>query len=268
MKDYSQRRPVNSTISINRPKKQGMARYSVLTLVGGLLAGFGIGLASGWVLFKPTRQQLNALQASAERGAAQPAPAATPPPKPTPGPAPVPVDPGFSFYKTLPSGKAVLGTGLNPAKPEDPVQAQPPPRPVASPTPTPRPQQPAARIPSLPTPPPVEHRDGIPGERSAVKAPTLTASPPPAPSPSGADQARKAQSKGKYVVQVASYQSKNDAEAVKERLIENGLSAYIVEWVLKEKGTMYRVRVGRHLELSAAEELAAKAGKNAIPVME
>ena len=77
-----------------------------------------------------------------------------------------------------------------------------------------------------------------------------------------------AQPRGKYVVQVASYQSKAEAEAVKGRLMDAGLPAYIVESVLKDKGTMYRVRVGKHLEPAAAAELAAKAGKNAIVVME
>ena len=96
-----------------------------------------------------------------------------------------------------------------------------------------------------------------------------SSAPAPAPAPpSGTDQARKAQPKGKYVVQVASYQSKGEAEAVRERLTDAGFPAYIVEGVIKEKGTMYRVRIGRHLELSTAEELAAKAGKNAIAVLE
>ena len=70
------------------------------------------------------------------------------------------------------------------------------------------------------------------------------------------------------MVQVASYQSKTEAEVVKERLQSSGLPAYIVESVLKDKGTMYRIRVGKHLEQAAANELADKAGKNAIVILE
>jgi cell division septation protein DedD len=114
-----------------------------------------------------------------------------------------------------------------------------------------------------------EHRDSAPQEKPAAKSPPPAASPSPVPpTDSGADQVRKAQLKGKYVVQVASYQSKVEAEAVKGRLQDAGLPAYIVESVLKDKGTMYRVRVGKHLEPAAAAELAAKAGKNAIVILE
>ena len=73
---------------------------------------------------------------------------------------------------------------------------------------------------------------------------------------------------GKFVVQVASYQSKAEADAVRSRLVEAGLQAYVVESVVKEKGTWYRVRVGRHLDAAAAAELAVKAGKGAIVILE
>jgi NhaP-type Na+/H+ or K+/H+ antiporter len=53
MVDYSERRPVNT----NRPRKQGMVRYFVLTALGGILAGYGLGLTSGWFIFKPSRQE-------------------------------------------------------------------------------------------------------------------------------------------------------------------------------------------------------------------
>ncbi len=268
MRDYSERRTV--TNSTNRPKKQGMALYFILIALGGILAGFGIGLGSGWFMFKPTRQELNAQRVNAEKLAAATTPATAPQPS-RPAPVTGPLDPNLSFYKTLPSGKAILGTGLNPAKPEEPAttQAAPPPRPATVPAIPPRPTPPAAKSPAVPAPASPERRDTPPPEKPSTKSSPLSAIPPPVTSPSsGVDQARKAQSKGRYVVQVASYQSKSDAEAIKERLIDSGLPAYIVEWVLKDKGIMYRVRVGKHLELSAAEELAVKAGKNAIPVLE
>jgi cell division protein FtsN len=268
MVDYSERRPVNT----NRPRKQGMVRYFVLTALGGILAGYGLGLTSGWFIFKPSRQELNALRTRVEN-AAKPAPAATPPPQQAPVTGTS--DPNLSFYKTLPGGKGTLGTGLNPDKPENPAPrpAVTLPPPVSSPSApvhtAAQPQQPAIRPPQPPMSTLSEHYDSLPPEKPAVKSPQPAASPAPAPLlDSGADPMRKAQLKGKYVVQVASYQSKTEAEAVKGRLQDSGVPAYIVESVLKDKGTMYRVRVGKHLEPAAAAELAAKAGKNAIVILE
>ena len=268
MVDFSERRPVNT----NRPKKQGMARYFVLTALGGILAGYGLGLTSGWFMFKPSRQELNALRAKAEN-AARPAPVAATPPQQAPVTGPS--DPNLSFYKTLPEGKPIIGTGLNPAKPENPAPRPaatlPPPAatlsaPVSAASPQ---QQPATKTPPAPTLASPEHRDSAPQEKPAAKSPSPAASLAPVPpTDSGADQVRKVQLKGKYVVQVASYQSKTEAEAVRGRLQDAGLPAYIVESVLKDKGTMYRVRVGKHLEPAAAAELAAKAGKNAIVILE
>ena len=265
MLDYSERRPV----STNRPKTQGVARYFVLTAVVGILAGYGLGLASGWFMFKPSRQELNALRADAEKASKQ-APATTSPPlqAPVAGPA----DPNLSFYKTLPEGKAILGTGLNPPRPEKPLPA-----PVSTNSPpvaVPSPATPATPPPvtkTIPVPAPQEHRAGGAPEKpaasqAAAKSPTPAAAP--APAPDQIDPARTSQLKGKYVVQVASYQSKAEAEAVRGRLADAGFHAYIVEAVLKDRGTLYRVRVGKHLDQAAAAELAIKAGKNAIPILE
>jgi len=267
MVDFSERRTVNT----NRPKKQGMARYFVLTALGGVLAGYGLGFISGWVMLKPSRQELNALRASAEK-AAKPVPATTPPPQP---PVTGPPDPNLSFYKTLPEGKAILGTGMNSPKPEipalGPTVTKPPfsgPVPsAASPAVTAQPQ-PATR--AAPTAVSPEQRDGGPREKPAVPPAVVKPSlPVPAPVQTpGDDQARKAPLKGNYVVQVASYQSRAEAEAVKVRLADAGLQAYIVESALRDRGTWYRVRVGRHLDQATAAELAVRAGKNAIVILE
>jgi cell division protein FtsN len=122
-------------------------------------------------------------------------------------------------------------------------------------------------------PAPQEHHAGGAPEKpaasqSAVKSPTPAAAPAPVPAPDQNDPARTGQLKGKYVVQVASYQSKAEAEAVRGRLADAGFQAYIVEAVLKDRGTLYRVRVGKHLDQAAAAELAIRAGKNAIPILE
>jgi cell division septation protein DedD len=256
-------------VSTNRPKTQGVARYFVLTAVVGILAGYGLGLASGWFMFKPSRQELNTLRADAEK-AVKPAPTTTPLPQQAPVTG-LP-DPNLSFYKTLPEGKAIIGTGLNPPRPEKslpaPVATRPPPGAIPTPAPPAAPQ-PVTR--SAPAPAPQEHRDGGTPEKPAASQAAAKSPGPATPPASVSDQndsARTSQLKGKYVVQVASYQSKSEAEAVRGRLIDAGFQAYIVEAVLKDRGTLYRVRVGKHLDQAAAAELAIKAGKNAIPILE
>ena len=175
MLDYSERRPV----STNRPKTQGVARYFVLTAVVGILAGYGLGLASGWFMFKPSRQELNALRADAEK-AAKPAPATTPPPQQAPVTGPP--DPNLSFYKTLPEGKPILGTGLNPpqagkASAGAGIHDSPPgatpclPRRLAAPQPVTK---------TAPAPAPQEHRDGGAPEKPAA---SQAAAKSPAPCP-------------------------------------------------------------------------------------
>lgn len=249
-----------------------MARYFVLTALVSILAGYGIGLVSGWLMFKPSRKELNALRAAAEKNAVQPqaSPATTATQQ---APATGPPDPNLSFYKTLPAGKAILGTGLNPEKTEPPPPRSASVPPNASPAPPASgagqlaPNQPANRA-SLPLPA-SEVRVNTAPEKTAVK-PLTPVAPPATPLPvaAGPDQMKKAQLKGKYVVQVASYQSKSDAETARSRLQDAGLPAYVVESLLKDKGTVYRVRVGKHLEPAVAEELAAKAGRNAIVILE
>jgi cell division protein FtsN len=65
-------------------------------------------------------------------------------------------------------------------------------------------------------------------------------------------------------VQIASLRDRKEAESIKAMLATKGLAAYIVESNLKDKGTWYRVRLGKHLKSAEAASLAAKAGKGAI----
>ena len=88
------------------------------------------------------------------------------------------------------------------------------------------------------------------------------ASDPSKPAPSAATPQPK--SAEGFLVQVASFSSKQDAEATKTKLTAKGYSATISEINLNDKGTWYRVRVGRHLDKEAATEIASKLGKGAI----
>ncbi len=63
---------------------------------------------------------------------------------------------------------------------------------------------------------------------------------------------------GGYLVQVASFASQKEAEATRAKLSAKGYSASISEVKLLDKGTWYRVRIGRHLDKEAATEIATR----------
>ena len=163
-------------------------------------------------------------------------------PKPqAPAPAPAPPTPApdapLTFYKTLPAGgKGVIGTGLNLKKPEPAASA--PREPVAAP--------------------------------AALPAAEPAASPAEAPAAPVAAIAAPAKTDGtqRFVVQVASYREKPEALAAQAKLAGKGVAAYLVESKVADKGTWYRLRVGRHLTKGEAGELAGKSGKGAMVLPE
>jgi len=73
----------------------------------------------------------------------------------------------------------------------------------------------------------------------------------------------KAATEPRFLVQIASYRDKQEAEAVLAKLSAKGVAAYLVESKVKEKGVWYRLRVGRHLSRQEAEQLAGKVGSGA-----
>jgi cell division protein FtsN len=66
-----------------------------------------------------------------------------------------------------------------------------------------------------------------------------------------------------YLVQIAAFNSAKEAENTRKNLAAKGYSASIVETNLNEKGTWYRVRIGRHLDKEAATEIASRIGGGA-----
>jgi cell division protein FtsN len=67
---------------------------------------------------------------------------------------------------------------------------------------------------------------------------------------------------------VASCQTRKEAEEIKNRLAQAGMSPYILEASLPGKGTWYRVRVGKGLNQAQAMDMAIKAGPRAEAVPE
>ncbi|MBU5637193.1 SPOR domain-containing protein [Geomonas sp. Red69] len=239
----------------NRPRREPIGTFAVVGLLL-LVLGYGAGVLTGWFLFKGKvdAKALAAAQAAAQQKT-QAAPAvqpATPAQPAQPGqPAP---DVPLTFYKTLPSGgKGAMGSGINTKLPE--VQskaAAAAPAATAAPAPGTAPAKPAAA-------PAAKAPEAKPAEKAADRA------EPAADKPAAAD---KQGAEARYLVQVASYKDKKEADAVRAKLVAKGVAAYLVESKLQDKGVWYRIRVGRHLSKQEALQLAGKVGSGATVVAE
>lgn len=245
--------------SQNRPRREssgGMLGVIFITAVISL----GIGFGGGWMLsqrsakkaFKAAMEQ-QSLENSPQQAKAQPLPLQ--PPRPVPqsaaapqsqtgepapqqaatGGAPATTDTPLSFYKTLPSGQKsnVMGSGIN-TKDERPAKQ---PLQAAMPTNITRPVSPQS-------------------DENTQKQPAQAVAAKPAARPDSSG----------FTVQVASYSLKSEAETHRGKLAAKGYNVTIVESHLGDKGTWYRVRVGKLLDPDAAKELAAKIGKSAIVI--
>lgn len=243
--DYCERRPVSK----NRPKKQPAGIF-IFILIGAVTASFGIGVITGWLLFRqPQSKQIAPPPVAAtpnQRAGSATLPASQPPSNGQ--------DVPLTFYQTLPhGGKAVIGSGLNPKKSDDDTGKKP----ANKETSTSQQQKaPAAQVVR-----PEEHADraDLPGEAAKRVEPSVDQGNAVKKQPVG---------KSTFCVQVASSRDRKDAEAVKARLTARGLAVYIVESKVQDKGVWFRVRLGKHLDQSEANDLAAKAGKGAIVIPE
>jgi cell division protein FtsN len=255
--DYSEPKKSCSSpkTSQSRPRKESSGVLLIVVFITAVIS-LGIGFGCGWTLsqrsskkaFKAAMEQ-QSLENSPQQAKSQPSPKQPVVPTPTQQPqaggsAPQPsatgetqtaVESPLSFYKTLPSGQKnnVMGSGINskddkPAK--QPLQA-------AMPANITRPAPPQGD----------EYVQKLPGQ--------------PAP----AKPADRQDSRG-FTVQVASYSLKSEAETLRNKLAAKGYSVGIVESNLGEKGTWYRVRIGKRLDPDAAKELAEKLGKGAISI--
>jgi cell division protein FtsN len=263
--DYSEPKKSCSTPqpSQNRPRQESSGGVLLVAFVTALIS-LAIGFGSGWTLsqrsakkaFKAAMEQQSLenspQQAKATPSAQQPArntPSSPAPtqqspagasatPQPTGGVTPSPVDPPLSFYKTLPGGQknTALGSGIN-AKEEKPGK-----QPLQAPMPT-----------NITRPAAQQDDDDV------QKPPAQLAPVTPVKTSTRSDAYGS-------TVQVASYSLKSEAESLRSKLAAKGYSVNIVESHLADKGTWYRVRVGKHLDSDAAKELATKLGKGAIAI--
>jgi cell division protein FtsN len=253
--DYSTRRQV----SVNRPKRNPFRPLLLMTVAGGAVL-FGLGVATGWLMFSPGGQPANT---PAQSGAvkppapARPVTAAAAPRQPAAG-----ETPHLTFYDSLPKGdKELIGSGLNPSRdnlPTAPAKA-PAQAPAAGTTP-PKPAKPQKSAPPQPAETNSRVTDSDMSSQGDKKG---TAKGKTVPS-----SAKPAVSATTYTVQLASYRDRREAEELKAKWAKNGYSVRIIESSTPGKGTYYRVRVGNRMSQEAANQLSGKIGGGAISVPE
>lgn len=243
----------NRPVQKNRPRREPIGGFLLVALVL-LVIGYGGGVLTGWFLFHGKNPQA-AVPPAAQQAKVPPAAQTPQPPGTVPGQPGQPGQPApdvpLTFYKTLPSGgKGAIGSGINTKLPEV-LPKSAPATPAAAPE-----QQKAA---------PAAAPAGKGGEaKPAEKAPA-----PPAEKPAEKQGGEEKQANDpRYLVQVASYKDKQEADSVRAKLAAKGIAAYVVESRLKDKGVWYRIRVGRHLSKQEAQQLAGKVGSGAAVVTE
>ncbi|QWV95546.1 SPOR domain-containing protein [Geomonas oryzisoli] len=246
----------------NRPRREPIGTFAVVGLL--LLAlGYGAGVLTGWFLFKGKvdPKALAAAQAAAQQKA-QAAPVAQPAAPAQAGQAGQPGQPGqpapevpLTFYKTLPSGgKGAMGSGINTKLPEVQSKAA-----AAAPAATAaHVAEPASAKPAAAAVP-AKAPEAKAAEKTGDKATDAGAEKPAAEKQGG---------EARYLVQVASYKDRKEADAVRAKLVAKGVAAYLVESKLQDKGVWYRIRVGHHLSKPEAQQLAGKVGSGATVVAE
>jgi cell division septation protein DedD len=228
-----------------------------MLLVGAVGISFALGVLTGWFTFRhmsrnSAKQSLASAEVQRKGGEVPPSTEG----QPAAGATGRPQEPSLTFYETLPrGGNAVIGSGLNPHKPTEhaPVKAAPPPTQTA-----------AKPAPAAKQAKPIEPVEPVVPPKEAAKAPAKS----PEPAPAKEATVKEGDGKVKFVVQFASYNTKKDAEALRDRLAAGGIAAYVVESGIPERGTWYRVRAGRHLDKQSAHDLAGKMGKGAIVIAE
>lgn len=249
--DYSARRQV----SRNRPKRRPIGRYVLLALVG-VSAIYGLGLATGWLLFgrddkaAPQAAAPSPAAATAKQDAGKAPAGAT---AAQTGPAATAEGTDLTFFNTLPRGeKSIMGSGMNPRHEAGTAAAGNPPAQTASADRTPQ---------TVKTQTP-------PASPEQAKAKSANEAKPSSGAEKSSDSRPADRESASYSVQVASYPDRKEAESLKQTLEQKGLSVRISETKVQGKGVRYRVRVGKGLHREGASQLASKLGGSAMVVSE
>ena len=243
----------HKAVSKNRPRKQPAGIF-FLSLFVAVITAYTLGMVTGWLVFRPARQNSADIRTAPHdanvKGVEAPAKSQN---QPAEGPGGAAQEPLLTFYERLPKGnRDLMGSGLNTTKPPEQIPARVIPR---------QPPAPEAKEAA-----PVEKtKQSKEPARVPVKSPDISAGKE---TPARESLPKEDEGKVKYIVQVASYHERKEAEAVRDRLKADGFPAYMIESNVPEKGIFYRIRIGRHLDQKAAHEMAEKAGSGAIVIPE
>ncbi|GAW66240.1 sporulation protein [Geoanaerobacter pelophilus] len=242
LRESPERKPLQKPAPKNRPRKAPLGLFAFLSALLLLGATFGAGVFTGWLLFRGSGKPA----AAGSPAAAVQAKQAQVPPPAAPG-APVPETP-LTFYKTLPSGgHGAMGSGVNLKLSDPPPQSK-----------------------AVPAAPAAKAAEGTPSEtrsapeKGAQEKGTAEKQEPQKQEPAKAPAAAET----RYLVQIASYRDKKEADTAQSKLSAKGVAAYLAESRVQGKGVWYRLRVGRHLSKAEAEQLAAKLGSGATALPE
>lgn len=237
VRESAERRPVPK----NRPRKAPVGIFAFLGILLLLGLTFGAGVLTGWYLKGEVPAAGGAPAAAVQQQ--EPAPAAAQPAAAAP-------DAPLTFYKTLPSGgQGAMGSGVN-------LKLAEPPQPRSAPA-----AAPAADSGDEKQEAEKQVQEKTAAEKQAQEKP---AAAKPAPEKGTEKQA----GGGRFLVQIASYRDRKEAEAVQAKLNAKGVAAYLVESKVQDKGVWWRLRAGRHLSKEEAERLAGKVGSGAAVLAE
>jgi cell division protein FtsN len=242
--DYSEpKKSYVSTQGTSRPRKEPTGIFTTVLVATGVIT-FIVGFGSGWFLSQKSAKR--SFQAATEQNSLENSPKKeiASPPKPAP-----PVQP-------LPQPQPQTDPAMAQQQPPSGTQAEPP-------------------LSFYKTLPSGQKGNvlgsGINTKDDKTKQPLQAPMPAnmvkaPAPDPDKPAATEKTAAGTSFTVQVASFPLKSEAETLKSKLAGKGYSVSISESHQGDKGTWYRVRVGRKLDQEAARELAAKLGKSALVI--
>lgn len=259
--DYSPpRRSSTPPLSAGKQRSSGGSPFRFVMLIASLgLMLFGIGFGSGWYFSQQSTKQ--AFRAAMEQQSLESNPMGAAP-APPPVVAPVPV-----AASAQPATTATPATAPQPAPPQQKAAAS----------------APAAGEQSL------SFYENLPsGQKNAVLGSGINERPKPAAAPAPPQQPAVAPKPGAetqaatdkpsaapaapagWLVQVAAFSSQKEAESLKTKLAAKGYNASIMETHLNDKGTWYRVRIGRRMSKDAAQDIASRigGGAKALPDLE
>jgi len=242
--DYSEpKKSYVTTQATARPRKEPARLVTTVIVVTGVIT-FIAGFGSGWFLSQKAAKK--SFQAATEQNSLENTPTQEPTaaPKPMPAPQPAPQSQPQTDANAAPQ-QATAGTHAE--------------APLSFYKTLPGGQKSNVLGSGINT------KDDKARQPLQAAIPTNVTRPPAADAekPAGAE---KSAAGSAFTVQVASFPLKSEAETLKSKLSGKGYNVTIAESHQGDKGTWYRVRVGRKLDQEAAKELAGKLGKSALVI--